>query len=1055
MQQHSNQRTDHATSTARKLALLTLLAWSSGCGGGKSVKSVGTAGAPGDLAPHPTTGSGSHSFIVEANHRGVASNVNIIGLSWGRLANVVDQNDVLQARDLVISESIATNDTYDLSFDELSERTLVKINFHAGTQDYEQAFLALDSNLTPLNVRSLEAGEVGPYSMLPRNATLVVRFNDLLDPRFDDGAWRDSRDGTLVDAQTGQLAANLIGIYSGYPPTQLHETRVIVDPNHGDIADFDGDGVPEFHPTRVLLTGNVTSQEAANSSPPLAVNALGLPGSSTTITPNLVLRIPTDAAPAIGQTQVLINPTNHSLSGSGEGPMDSESVTSDIVRAMRSGGATGDIGNGYLNDTISPSLIAVQGFDVIGEPVAVGVSGDEYMLPECRLVSMTCFAELQSGDVLVQGSMRACVVSVEEQMGPNIHNLLVRLAPTSSAQPVVGVASLETPYDPSLQLPTCAVEFSAQGSSPGVDVSPEARILLRFSEAMDPDTLRAFDTFSVTRIARDPGPYDYAVGNIVAGLDHRGFKFEHEGLPFSHVAGESESYFLTLLGGEGGPTDLAGNPLIDDLPTVEFNLDPAAPTAEVGGLTLHFDSLDQIKGDGFPEFRVNQILLNSTLGRIEPRAVTRFSVAADRNQATPSVMAIVPGGVRTPLSPLGSKLHALWRYADVGFTLLDETNMNIDVESISWAPANGGVISETYPEFEMRLATASVLPDEFQVPLIAPQPAWPASGPTTSFGGNYLDASEDPGAVVHPKHLGYTISPANLYTANSGTTMLPFPLNQGQDMSSYRYYTWRDTAIESLGGPFSSGAPFDQDIFLRGLPTTKFYGPGSVPSMGLPLLMEFRCYPDDSTLGLNRLDASSSPNTPLKPDFRAFTTGGYDQVGNRVTRNPDLQDVALGGYAAGGGAPTAPTDSTFYMGELGLVTRVSRSTSIWFDTTDGESGVGSPLYAQPIVESLAAALPEGTQIELAFRGAVSITAPSGQTVPNDITTNATLMDSQGNPWFNQPSSPVFLNGDSSWKDDISAIDSAKYFQVRISFTSNAASGLTPALSTLAFAYRAN
>jgi hypothetical protein len=45
----------------------------------------------------------------------------------------------------------------------------------------------------------------------------------------------------------------------------------------------------------------------------------------------------------------------------------------------------------------------------------------------------------------------------------------------------------------------------------------------------------------------------------------------------------------------------------------------------------------------------------------------------------------------------------------------------------------------------------------------------------------------------------------------------------------------------------------------------------------------------------------------------------------------------------------------------------------------------------------------------------------------------------------------FIEGE-SWKNDITGINNARYFQFRITFISNPASNLTPELRTLAFAY---
>ena len=89
---------------------------------------------------------------------------------------------------------------------------------------------------------------------------------------------------------------------------------------------------------------------------------------------------------------------------------------------------------------------------------------------------------------------------------------------------------------------------------------------------------------------------------------------------------------------------------------------------------------------------------------------------------------------------------------------------------------------------------------------------------------------------------------------------------------------------------------------------------------------------------------------------------------------------------------------------------------------------------------------------LAFRGATDIGSQDSGNPQDDITTNAQNLDFYGDV-DTGASTPLFLGGDATWKDNITQINSARYFQVRISFISNAASNRTAELRSMAFAYR--
>ena len=613
---------------------------------------------------------------------------------------------------------------------------------------------------------------------------------------------------------------------------------------------------------------------------------------------------------------------------------------------------------------------------------------------------------------------------------------------------LAGGARLQTPFVLGVDNPPCFISYSPiPATPPNIGVDPAAKVVLRFSEPMDPATLRPFDTFTVTRIAGEPTPYDYVVGQVVPAADLRAFSFEHPGVPFAHQMGFEENYFVNLSSGVSGPTDLAGNPLVEALPQSNFALRSIDESSVNAGFAMRFDTADEFGNDGQFELRNGQLLYDPVNERILPRPVSRFDVAADRNQPLPSVMTQFVGGIQTPLSKLGSKLQAVWRYVDVGFSLTDETNINMDIEGLSWAPVGASVVTDAYEEFAIILAHSEWLPDEILDPMSG-FPAFPNSGLKPVYANNLNDATNDPGTTVHPKPEGYVVNPSNLYTASSGTSMLPYPLNQEIALEDYRYYTWRDTALTAVGGPNNAGAILAQEsaVVYGGDPAAgNVYTTGNIPTVGLPLLMEFRCYPSDEALGLNALDISLAANSSARPNFRAFSTGGYDNNNIPNFVDPDLETDAAGGFNPNSNPPgnsTSGTDNSFYIGEMALVTRVSRVHTVWFDTTFPRS-----TFVQPVIEPEASLQPGGTQVVLAYRGASQIVGQSG----DDITNNAANLDVYGDEIGTLVGTPTFI-GAGDWVEDITEINDARYFQLRISFISNAASNQTAELQSLGFSF---
>ena len=184
-----------------------------------------------------------------------------------------------------------------------------------------------------------------------------------------------------------------------------------------------------------------------------------------------------------------------------------------------------------------------------------------------------------------------------------------------------------------------------------------------------------------------------------------------------------------------------------------------------------------------------------------------------------------------------------------------------------------------------------------------------------------------------------------------------------------------------------------------------------------------------------------------KPNFRAFATGGVNSSGTLVLVNPDLAVVATGGFnptSTPPGAPTLGVENTFYIGEMDLVVRVSRAHTIWFDSG---AGAGLAVYSSPIVEPKASDQPTGTQVVLAYRGASNVTG--------FLATNSNFIDPYGDRIPNAGpggGTVTYFNGDSTWRANLPTLNGARFFQVRISFIANAATGRTPEVSALGFAF---
>ena len=974
-------------------------------------------------------------YFEDAHQDGQASRLTLLEISWGRLVDVHALDATGEPTiEPVLREFVINENTLDapgrwrLETSPLSQKTRLVVLRELGATDrgdgtFQQLVVEAAANLPGVRPKSDRPDEPLPFSVVARNATLVLRFDDLL----ADGPGR-----------AAELAQE-VRILTGYPPSIPVEARLVFDPHHGGLSDG------QFHSTRLLLDTTVSETELADSPVALALNSLGLPRSERlSPSPNVTLRIPTRTEVGSGQFTVLRNLAGRALDPVASAPHDPASGTRDVVRALRAGNED-DSNNGFLLDFLSPHVVgswACSGSD----PVRLDAEGFAWELT--LDFETVCEKDPEPGDIFALGERFLEVVTgarLDTNGRARTRLRVLNSTPPSTAE-LSGTGRLQTTYRPGLSVQrACWVRFSPgarQFPSGGVD--PEASLILTFSEPMDPLSARPFDTIMTVRGPESSlaEPDTLVVGRMRTSLDLREVVFEPS-VPFAHQ-GEGAIYSLRVLGADGA-TDLSGNALADPLPAVEFAIDARARPVSTAGFALRFDSTDELDPIGLPDVR-GQFTYDLRRGTLRPREISRGTRMVDRSNPLVSIMPPFPPGVATPLSPLGSKLQTVWRYADLGWSIRDESKYNLDVVGLSWSPARGLVNSDFYENFEIRLAHSTKLPDEQRRAPITGGMKYPLSGlwdGPLPFDDNILEDPRSPVVVMNQRSLGYRVNPADLSFSVTGTPLMPWPINR--DGGELEYFTWRDTAVLARAGNWGVGVPLDSEVgtplFLEDTFGT-FAAAGQVPTVGLPLLMEFRCYPSETGIGLNPLQIFLASNVSAAPNFRAYSTGGFNTVGERVTKDPDLEFAPDGGFNPGSrppGKPTARTaDNALYAGQLDYVVRVSRVHTIWLDTS-----ATTTRFAPVVVEPPPEALPPGTALELEFRGAMNFFDAALRPF------NAFALTPYGDP---SQGTTQFFRDDPTWKAALSELDGARYVQVRVTFVGNVEAALVPELSALGIAY---
>ncbi len=1052
-----------------RLSVVALLGGSllTACGNGTSGSS-GTAGIPGTEVAKPGS---TDTFFVDENESGRTRRLRIAEVTWGRLVNVhaIDAGgDVVQTpvfRNFVIGQDIQSDlVNYRLESNPVTHQDRLVVLRERDAADFISLVQSAGSATTPLEPKNDDGTSAGPFPFLARNAALSVRFSDVLD------------DSALAEANLGEN----VRVLTNYPPSIPYQARILFDPNHGALIGG------AFHSSRVIVDLTVSEAEAASMLTPLPVNAIGLNASSLVSgDPNVSIRIPTTIATGSGQFSRLESLSGVALDVASNGPSANNS-TFDVVRAFR-GGNSNDANNGFLRDVVAPEVLGawqLTGLTAINAPA--GELGFDFVL-DVNFPTV-CQDVLSEGDVLALGPHFLEVTATTA--APDGSGTIIGVEARNVSETAItflgtltGSGQLLKTLDLASPVPEgCWINFTPSPTGepatnmPITGVSTTAVASVRFTEPMDPSTMTALDTFSVVSgpTSADVTALNTVVGIVQAGPDLDSFSFI-QALPFSHENGMTESYHVLF---QRAPKDLSGNDLATLPPRIGFELEATDPTDVNAGVTFTFSSLDTLGWDdgaevfaGVPDGRIDvrgQVFVDESRGVLRPRSVQHATYAADRSKPVPSLMSLSPTGtgVREPLVALGSRLQTVWRYCDFGWFAGDETKFNLDVIGLSWAPIGGNVIGDFFEEFEILLGHSSRLPDEGAAGAGVSLTSGLLGAPSL-FADNLLEDPDSPARIVHPRSLGYEISAIDLFTAPTGTTMMPFPYNRaGAPPTSF---LWRDTGAVGIGDAdltTDGGIPLDVETEAAIDSVEKWIANGQpMTTMALPLLMEFRCFPSSTGVGLNTLDISVPGGlfTGVAPNFRVWSSGGTDTSGTPVRKNPDQETGPTGGFNDGiydpfspVGAATVDADGVFYIGAIDTVVRVSRALLCWVDTdTNANLGVD---WEDPIIEPDPSTFPEGTALQLDYRGGASFSGLAA--APSFIPFDAASLDWYGLIRRTKVGGPggitdFFDSGDDTWYAEISDVNGARYLQTRLTFINNVDSGLSLELSALGFPYTEN
>lgn len=995
------------------------------------------------LSELPQMGSQANASTQVPTHQELL----LESVEWGRLVHIFDQEGQLVASDVVIRDSLQSDEVdYRLETDWLTQQQQLRILHPADHPDFRRALAhAVAGRQTVLLKGPLDQEA---HTQIPRNAAIRLQFSLPLQPESVDELSIQIR-----DPRSGRpLAARRLVRNAEQESAEKRMGVVVLDP-----------------------VGRADEPHSA-----MAYNPAGFPSSSQSLESNLEIRIPIRPDPALGYTRVLTDSTGTKQIQTR--PQDLVDYTANgdpvLVRSARSGNSQ-DSHAGFLRDNDPPELLTQQEVQIFG----VQAQGQERTLIY-RIQSSGCRGiSPKVGDLFEVGTGVLLVDQVIRSDRPTSYvvagSLLQGNIPPGnySGAPLTGtLTSKYSEEDAPLQL--CWVKFDPEpvGGLPARGVRPFSSMTVYFSEAIAPDSVSAMRSMVLSSFQVDQNPLnperqfdgrlestgDYidrllgfnndvsgqqtGSGRIKFGPIEPDIQFQRftltplAGIADSHNEGQVMKVALALRNGLGGITDLSGNPLaIQGFVAGNVGQQETMSPASLQNwpkdryFALRFSGLDE-DGDGLSEYAGQ---MNFQSGTLKGRPLTRFSRLADSSNRYIGQRIALSQGLATPLQPAGSVLMSVWGYHHFGLGLLAPQTLNLDVEGMSWAPFGGQVFHDSFPEVSMALSHSNRFPDDSLSP-VSGFPLYPNSGlrRQEEFDRNVLGYPSLTEEVVFDS--AYDVDQADVFTAASGTPMLPWP-----EFSST--YTWRDTGIsqELVGGSFGQGVPPG----VTG--QSAVYPEGEVPSVGSPLLARVRVEPRGTTFGVNGFQAQLMVGSSALPAFRVFSSGGRDAGGSWHLVHPDVPPCGVspcGGYNSSTGQITRGDGPELYWSQVDFAVKVSRVYTHWFQLG------GDLISAQgPILEVGEGGLPGEADIVVEFRGADDLQVAGCSAGVSILTDALTQFDVYGDANGCGSSS---LNGVTDWTTDLQDLagGNASFVQIRVSFFTDTALQFEPKLHSLGFTW---
>ncbi len=983
---------------------------------------------------------------------------------WGRLVDVVDTSDTLVEEDVLIRPGLNIDGVnYELSTNPVTQSETLKILQTQGSTSFTILLNAAKSGLEAL---ARKGGNDPPaYTMVARNGAIRLRFSDQVDP--------DS------------ITSGSLQVFSTEPSAEELTVRLVVQNNAKQKKGY------------VLIDPTISARESALLG--LPANPEGFPASLDGINDNIKIRIPTKEDLLFGQATVIKNlKGNRRITNLPTDPVETTFAGDPVlVQVFRAGNAD-DLYRGFLEDLVKPHLVGVQDVTVATVAAPSGTSSPIRELTYSINAEYCMDMTPKTGDVFDFSDALLVVTAVLNSSNSAAYQVRGRMVeptdPATGLPPGTGLSlagrmsTIYTSQDVDRQV--CYLKFNpAPTYTSGQLLELDAlntSVTATFSEPIYSGSVTSMHSFVVTAFEMDDAfgsnaayfrhPTLFPNESVADYIDRqRGYHIvvntggtttdsEYGGrvmfgpiesdingssfalTPITGFAEPNADTFLqfavAIRGGADGILDLAGNPLdlsrfVAGTPIGSVATDNQLTAAGGGALnktkafSLRANGLDEDE-DGLPEY-TGQVGYEA--GRLTGRAAETFSRDADNsNQYISAGTAVNASTVPVwnppyaPLSPAGSVVMTTIRPHDLGFGYRDLGEFNVDVVGMSWTPLGGVVFDDLYPRFSLALSHAKYMPDELVINGVI---MYPFSGlKVDTFDDNILGYPDFDEKLVFDST--YSISSINLFTSESGNTMLPWPEFEES-------YTWRDTTIPpSYVGteplPISLGSPpaTHPDVLL-------LYTPGEVPSVGLPLLARYRCYPRGERLGNNQFQVTAQLTQNVQtsfPAFRVYSEGGQDGSGQWHQVIPDNAAKGgtqpVGGYQVGTGQPTDPSNPYVYWTEVDFALKVSRVYTHWFD-------LGGTLQSGKVVgvqmEPENGNQPEGTSVIVEYRGAVQVDHPGNPTIdPSPLLDAEDGFDVYGE--YDQSSGQVSTPG--AWTDNFTELEanSYRFLQLRLTFVND-------------------